>query len=148
YPLAAGWGQEPGFQSADVVRAPGLMGLDQLLTPLERLERTAIVLGCDPSLGILSAHLAATTAEARLRWLSAASQTALDAVARGEAHVAGTHLPDPDGAEYNVSHARRALGPAGGLVVEFARWELGLAVAAGNPLAIRSVADLGRGHVR
>src|SRR5579871_540137 len=97
YPLAAGWEQQPGFPSADVVRAPTAGGASQLLTPLERLERTAIIFGCDPSLGILGAHLAAHTGEARLRWLSAGSQDALDAAARGEAHIAGAHLPDPDG---------------------------------------------------
>ncbi|MEA2639241.1 MAG: molybdopterin molybdotransferase [Chloroflexota bacterium] len=142
YPLGAGWELQPGFQSADLVRASAATDPGQLLTPLEQLDHTAIVLGCDPSLGILSAHLAARSSEAHVRWLSAASQVALDAVARGEAHVGGTHLPDPDGADYNLVHARRALGQPGGLVVELARWELGLAVPRGNPKGIGAVADL------
>ena len=149
YPLAGGREIQQGFISADVLLPPsGSWTEAQYLTAPERLERTAVLLGCDPSLGILSAHLAAHSSEARLLWLSASSQAALDAVARGEAHLAGTHLRDPDSPTYNLFHARRALGQTGGLVVEFARWEEGLAVPPGNPKGLRTVADLARSDVR
>ena len=59
YPLTGAWDLQPGFQTADVVRPrqPGDRP-NQLVTSLDELEHTAILLGCDPSLGILCAQLA------------------------------------------------------------------------------------------
>jgi molybdate-binding protein/DNA-binding XRE family transcriptional regulator len=149
YPLAGGRELQQGFISADVLLPPSRSWQEaQYLTPPDRLEGTAVLLGCDPSLGILSAHLAAQRADARLLWLSASSQAALDAVMAGEAHLAGTHLRDPDRPTFNLFHARRALAQTGGLVVEFARWEAGLVVLPGNPKGLRSVEDLIRPDVR
>jgi molybdate-binding protein/DNA-binding XRE family transcriptional regulator len=149
YPLAGGREIQQGFISADILLPPsGSWREAQYLTPPDRLDRTAVLLGCDPSLGILSAHLTGQSPDARLLWLSASSQAALDAVTAGEAHLAGTHLRDPDSPTFNLFHARRALAQTGGLVVEFARWEEGLVVPPGNPKGLRSVADLTRTHVR
>jgi molybdate-binding protein/DNA-binding XRE family transcriptional regulator len=145
FPLSGGREIHQGFISADLLLPEN--GAPQLLTSVERLDQTAVLLGCDPSLGILSAHLAAHSA-GRLLWLAEASQPALDALARGEAHLAGTHLRDPDSQTYNLFQARRSLAGAGGLVVEFARWEAGLVVAPGNPKGLRTVADLARADVR
>jgi molybdate-binding protein/DNA-binding XRE family transcriptional regulator len=149
YPLAGGHELQQGFVSADVLLpASGSWQEAQYLTPPDRLERTAVLLGCDPSLGILCAHLSGQSVDTRLLWLSASSQAALDAVAAGEAHLAGTHLRDPDSPSFNLFHARRALAQTGGLVVEFARWEEGLVVPRGNPKGLRRVADLARTDVR
>ncbi|MBI3977035.1 MAG: helix-turn-helix domain-containing protein [Chloroflexi bacterium] len=147
--LAGGGELHEGFVGADGIltrEMPG--GQAELLVPRAHVERTALVLGCDPSLGIVGAHLARRTAEGRLLWLFAPSQAALDAVARGEAHVAGSHLRAPESGEYNVPQARRALARTGGIVVAFARWELGLVLRPGNPKGIRTVADLARPDVR
>jgi putative molybdopterin biosynthesis protein len=149
YPLTEAHQVQQGFVGADAVRGETETGpAVQLLRPVERLEQTAVVLGCDPALSILSAGLSSRAGEDRLLWLSAASQAALDALTRGEAHIAGTHLHDPDGGTYNLLQARRALGRTGGVVVEFARWEQGLIVAAGNPKGIGRVEDLARPNVR
>lgn len=149
YPLTAGREVQESFVRANGVRDAGAAaGRARLLDAPEEAERTALLLGCDPSLGILGAHLAQWPTEGQLLWLSAASQPALDAVARGEAHLAGSHLRDKVTGEYNVVQARRALGATGGLVVAFARWEQGFAFAPGNPRAIRTVADLARPEVR
>lgn len=149
YPLMAGTEVQQGFVPADALVDPsGPPGRAHLLAPAEQLERTALLLGCDPSLGILSTHLGRRTSQARLLWLSSDSQRALDAVANGEAHVAGSHLHDPDIDDYNVVEARQALARTGGLLVAFARWEQGLVVPAGNPKGLKSVADLARPDVR
>jgi len=50
--------------------------------------------------------------------------------------------------EYNLAAARGALGRRPTLLMNFARWELGLATAPGNPLGIRGFADLARERVR
>ncbi|HZT08713.1 MAG TPA: substrate-binding domain-containing protein, partial [Chloroflexota bacterium] len=149
HPLSEGRELQQGFVSADaLVMDDARSGRAQLLRPVAELEKTALLMGCDPSLGILGAHIERHSSQGRLLWLSCASQTALDAVARGEAHVAGSHLHDPDIDDYNLIEARRALSPTGGLLVAFARWELGFVVAPGNRKRIRSVADLADRNVR
>jgi putative molybdopterin biosynthesis protein len=144
HPLSAGRALQQGFVGADGLIEGGSPREQntRFIEAPERLERTALLLGCDPSLGALAAHVAAQHAEARLRWLPAASETALAAIRDGEAHVAGSHLPDASTGGYNVSQARAAFAGGGGIVVAYARWEHGLIVARGNPKAIRSVEDL------
>lgn len=149
YPLTAGRQIQEGFVTANGIRDEKTAGeRAHLLESPEKVGRSALLLGCDPSLGILCSHLTRGQSEGSLLWLSTASQPALDAVARSEAHLAGSHLRDRPGGEYNVPQARRALGATGGLVVAFARWEQGFVLAPGNPRAIRTVVDLARPEVR
>jgi molybdate-binding protein len=105
-------------------------------------------MGCDPSLGILCAHVARQRQDARLIWLSASSRASLAAVKVGEAHLAGSHLHSQGNNEYNVADAKQTLVHTGGLVIAFATWEQGFVVAKGNPKNLRSVADLARPDVR
>ena len=149
YPLSAGREIQEGFVSANGIRDESGAGTRaRLLGSPEDIERSALLLGCDPSLGILNYHLARWHSAGNLLWLSMASQPALDALAQGEAHLVGSHLRDPASGAYNVPQARRALGRNGGLVVAFARWEQGFVVAPGNPHAIRAAADLARPGIR
>lgn len=134
-----------GFQPADALAAEG--DSVRMLAPPDAPDRTAVLLGCDPSLTVLVSWVARRLHQGRLLWLHASSQSALDALPRRLAHVAGTHLPG-DGKEANVAQARRAFGRAGGLVVTYASWQQGLVVARGNPKALSSVVDLGRREVR
>ncbi len=146
HPLGEARDLQEGFIPADgLLTGPGR---PELTADLARLERTALIVGCDPALTILAAHVERRNRDVGVRWLGAASGAALTALSRGHAHVAGSHLPDPDGRDYNLWEARRTLGLAGGIVVAFAAWELGLAVRAGNPKAIRGAADLARPDVR
>ncbi|MGH7933933.1 MAG: substrate-binding domain-containing protein, partial [Candidatus Binataceae bacterium] len=52
------------------------------------------------------------------------------------------HMRDPRSGEYNLAPVRRALKHRRVAVVNFARWELGLAIRPGNPLGIGGFADL------
>jgi molybdate-binding protein len=117
----------------------------------ERLARTAVLLGCDPGLGIVAGHMARLARGrdgGRLCWLEEGSAASLAAVAGGTAHLAGIHLRDGETGEFNVPQAARALAATGGVVVAFARWAQGLVVAPGNPKGIRGPADLAREDVR
>jgi molybdate-binding protein/DNA-binding XRE family transcriptional regulator len=160
HPLTARRALQEGFAPADAVlpgraAAPGTAGRPsgtaRVWLDAERLERTALLLGCDPALGIVAGHmarLARARDPARLSWLEAGSAAALAAVAEGTAHLAGLHLRDGETGEFNVPQAARALAATGGVVVAFARWAQGFVVAPGNPKAVRSAADLAREDVR
>ncbi len=118
----------------------------ELFTDPEQLERTVVVVGCDPAMGLLADHLRRRHPTIELIYQGGNSLLALQAVARGEAHLAGSHLFDAASGEYNVPFARRLLGD-NVYVVTFAIWEQGLMVAAGNPKGIRTIADLTRRDV-
>lgn len=149
HPLSGVSAIQEGFASADGMLPEGRdSGLASLLVSRDQLDNSALIMGCDPSLGILSDHLARRGPDTRLVWLPASSRGALRAVARGEAHVAGTHLQDRDGNVTNVGDARKALRETGGLVVAFAAWEQGFVVAPGNPLGLCTVADLKEKNAR
>jgi len=141
YPLDWRFPMGDGFQAAG-----GLLGPEgktvRLLQPESSLSETALLLGCDPAFPILSAHVARASGDARLHRLFASSHRALELLAAGSAHMAGTHLHNTGPEEANTVLARNALGRGGGLVIAFSLFEEGLMVAPGNPLGIRSVADM------
>jgi putative molybdopterin biosynthesis protein len=112
------------------------------------IDSTLLMSGCDPAVTILVDWLARQRSPVRAVAIPSSSRDALRALVNGSAHVAGVHLRDQKSGEYNVAPIRRALGDRRSMVVNFARWELGLATAPGNPLAIRGFADLGRPHLR
>jgi len=118
----------------------------QLLADTALLDRTAVVLGCDPALTTLGAHLARRHGRAGLRLSvgQASSLAALAALARGEAHAAGMHLRDNATGEYNLPFIRRACAGRRVLVVTAAHWSQGLMVARGNPKGLAGAADLAR----
>jgi putative molybdopterin biosynthesis protein len=107
-----------------------------------------ILAGCDPALPILATWLRESLPAVRLNCLHAPSRQALEALARGLTHLAGTHLLDAASGEYNVPFVRRLFAKAGAIVVNLGRWEEGFVLLPGNPLGIRSAADLARPRVR
>jgi molybdate-binding protein/DNA-binding XRE family transcriptional regulator len=112
-----------------------------------RIENTIVAVGCDPATGLLADHLKRRHPMMELMVQGGNSLQALEAVARGEAHLAGTHLLDPKTGTYNLPFARRLLGDDVRLVT-FAVWEQGLMLAPGNPRGLQQVGDLARSNVR
>jgi putative molybdopterin biosynthesis protein len=111
----------------------------------EEIDATVLVAGCDPAVSLLAEWIARKHAPASVVAIPCGSAEALAALAGGRAHIAGLHLRDPRSGGYNLAAARRALGRQA-VMVSFARWEIGLATAPGNPHAIGAIADLaGRG---
>jgi len=142
-----------------LVRADGLLhvprfseGLDAgstvevlLYRSREEIEQTVVAVGShDPMLDLLGQFLAVRFPGYRLVSANVGSLGGLVAQRRGEAHLSGTHLLDPETGEYNVPYIRRTLGNLPVLVVTFVHREQGLIVAPGNPLSIRSFDDLPR----
>lgn len=136
-----------GLRAAD-----GLLNQDnqsaRILLPSDRLDKAIILMGCDPAFEILGQHVSRSAPEARVHCRFASSHRALEGLAQGLAHVAGTHLHNTGKAESNVVMAAKTLGHAQCSILGFSLLEEGLMVARSNPLGIRTIADLARPMVR
>ncbi len=119
-----------------------------LQIPPPALERTLLIGGCNPALALLAAHLEARFPDYRLRWIPMNSRSALQALARGELHIAGTHLWDPVRGEDNLPAVRRALAGRSVAIFTLARWVEGVMLPPDNPQRIRRLHDLTRPGLR
>jgi molybdate-binding protein/DNA-binding XRE family transcriptional regulator len=113
----------------------------------ERLRANVMVAGCAPLLGALAQHAGSSGAGVRMSWLHANSGHALDLLEGRLVHVAGLHLRDASG-DGNIAAVRERFPGRRLLVANLTRWREGLVVPAGNPLGIRSGADLLRPGLR
>jgi len=153
-PLARGAGV-----ITSLVRADGLLHIPRfseglnagsevevlLYRSLDEIGRTVVAVGShDPMLDLLGQYLAVRFPGYRLSSANVGSLGGLVAQKRGEAHLSGTHLLDPETGEYNVAYIRRTLGDLPVRVVTFAHREQGLIIALGNPLGLQSLDDLPR----
>ena len=133
-----------GFSAADgVARSDREVSL---FASQERIDQTAFIVGCDPSLAILAQLVTERVRSGRLVWIAGSSQRALDALASSTAHVAGIHLRDARTGECNVRAAARLSD--GGALVGYAAWEQGFIVRRGNPKALTTVEALIQPSVR
>lgn len=107
-----------------------------------------VIMGCAPALGLLSSRLAASSRAMPMAWVHGNSGNALDALERGDVHLAGIHLRDARSGKFNLPQVQRRFAGRKMLLVNFAAWEQGLVVAKGNPLRINSVEDLLRPRIR
>ena len=116
-----------------------------LYQPLSSIQQTVMIMGShDPMLDLLATHLRLRSSEGRIVSVNLGSIGGLIALRRGQAHVAGCHLFEPESATYNVAYLERYLGDEPITLVTFAHREQGLMLPAGNPLGIETVADLRR----
>lgn len=119
----------------------------QLLRTPEEIERTIFAVGShDLTLDLLAQALAAHGR--RLASANVGSLGGLIALRRGEAHLAGSHLLDPESGEYNLGYVKRYLPGVSVKVVTLVGREQGLLVLPENPLEIESLEDLARPEVR
>ncbi len=120
----------------------------ELLVPPDDVERTILAVGShDIALDLLASQLAERTGGFRLASAHVGSMGGLRALAHREAHLAGTHLLDPETEEYNVPYVRRVLPTVALKLVNLAWREAGLMLPSGNPKGIQSVNDLARPDV-
>jgi putative molybdopterin biosynthesis protein len=140
--IARGAGSRGDAPSSDVGQIAGRRTARvELFADPSHLESTLVAVGCDPATSLLAEHLRRRHPMMELAWQGGNSLQALEAVGRGEAHMAGTHLYDPETGIYNVPFAQRLLG-ADARLVTFAVWEQGLMLAPGNPRGIQHIGDL------
>lgn len=111
------------------------------------IDATLIIAGCDPAVSILIGWMARMGSRINAVAAPCSSGRALAALADQSVHVAGAHLRDPKSGDYNLAQVQAA-GRGRICLINFARWEVGLAMAQGNPCGIRDFVDVGRRNVR
>lgn len=156
-PLPRGAGAISSLVRADgYVRIPSSSeGIDpgskvevELLRPWSEVQRAILLVGShDLSLAYLEDVLRQRDPAYRLICSNVGSLGGLLALARGEGHLAGSHLLDPESGTYNVREIEKLFRPRDVVVVHLVVREQGLLVQPGNPKNIRGVADLLRADV-
>jgi len=121
----------------------------RLLRALEEIERTIVATGShDLILDLAASALRARDNRVTLASSNVGSLGGLTALRDGLCHVAGSHLLDPASGEYTLPYLERLLPGRDLAVVRLTHREQGLIVAAGNPLGLTGIEDLGSGRVR
>jgi putative molybdopterin biosynthesis protein len=149
-PLTRGAGVITSLVRADgIVLIPaGVQGLQtgenvtvRLYRSLADVERTILVLGShDLTIDLMAQFL--SQRGSRLSSANLGSLGGLVALRRGEAHLAGSHLLDPESGEYNLSYIEKYLPGVPVVVVGYVTREQGLIVSPGNPKDLTHLTDL------
>jgi putative molybdopterin biosynthesis protein len=157
-PLTRGAGIVTSLSKADgVIRIPrlseGLVEGEQVAVELLREEReienSIVMIGShDLILDLLATHLSRNYPQFSLSSTHVGSMGGLIALQKGRAHLAGSHLLDPETGEYNLPYLKRLLSDIRVHVVQLVLRQQGLIVAHGNPKEIQSVEDLTRETIR
>ena len=111
------------------------------------IEKTIFCIGShDLTLDLLAQFLAQH--DRRFASANVGSQGGLVALRRGEAHLAGSHLLNPETGEYNISYIRQYMPNMAVKVVALVGRDQGLLVKRGNPKGVKSLSDLARPEAR
>lgn len=131
-----------GLNADEKVRA-------SLLKPWQQIEGALLAIGShDNTLDLVDSMLRRKFPRFRLTSAHVGSLGGLLALGRGNCHLAGSHLLDPETGIYNQAAIRAQLPGKPVSLVRLVEREQGLIVAPGNPLGIRDFADLAREGVR
>jgi len=120
----------------------------ELLRSPEEIDNTIVCTGShDLSISVLEDRLKLFYPEFKIAATNVGSLGGLLALQRGETHVAGTHLLDPDTGSYNIPDIKRTIPNTPVVLVHLAQREQGLLLRQGNPRKISGLKDLGRKDV-
>jgi DNA-binding XRE family transcriptional regulator len=95
----------------------------QLLDTPDSLAETVMLAGCTPALSLWARSAERWYPGFRVHWSHANSMAALERLARGEAHIAGVHLLNPETGEENAPFVRKALPGVACVLVNLGVWE-------------------------
>lgn len=153
-PLPRGAGAVTSLSRADAIIAipADSEGLNQnepvaasLLRPRIEIEGALLAIGShDPGLDLLDSLLRKSHHRFRLTSAHVGSLGGLLALSRGQAHLAGAHLLDPDTGIYNQKAIGEYLPDMPITLVRLAKREQGLILPPGNPLNIHNLEDISR----
>jgi putative molybdopterin biosynthesis protein len=130
-----------GFESGEKIRV-------ELLKSKQDIDNTVTIIGShDVTLDLLANEVKKHHPEMNLSSAHVGSMGGIMSLKRGEAHIAGMHLLDPETGEYNVPYIKRYLAEIKVVLVNLVYRQQGLIVAKGNPKAIKGISDLKRKDV-
>jgi len=116
-----------------------------LLRPRREVENSLLVIGShDNLLDVLKDLLRKEREPVYLFSGHVGSLGGLKAIAKGYAHLAGTHLFDPESGDYNFPFVQKLLGEEEVVLVNLAYRQQGLILPKGNPKKIQGLEDLRR----
>ena len=154
-PLSHGAGVISSLVKADgiTVLPIGIQGLPagsevnvNLYRHPDEINNTIFAIGShDITIDILAQNLALKNR--RLISANVGSMGGLIALSRGECHLAGSHLLDPETGDYNTKYVQQILPNMSTKIIRFVERQQGLVVAKGNPKRIFSLSDLTRNDV-
>jgi putative molybdopterin biosynthesis protein len=155
-PLSRGAGVITSLVQADglAVIPRGTQGLESgeavkvhLYRSKADLEKTIFCIGShDLILDLLAQFL--SDHDRRFASSNVGSQGGLVALRRGEAHLAGSHLLNPETGEYNISYIRQYMPNIPVRLIALVGREQGLLLKKNNPKAIHDLRDLTRPDVQ
>lgn len=155
-PLSRGAGLITSLSRADgiAILPRGSQGLPagadvdvQLYIDPQEIDQTIFAIGShDIILDVLAQFLAGL--DRRLVSANVGSLGGLIALKRGEAHLAGSHLLDPETGEYNLAYIGRHIPEVPLVLLTLAGRKQGLMVKSGNPKEICVLEDLARPGIR
>lgn len=156
-PLTRGAGIITSLTRADaIIRIPQeIEGLNegeevkaQLLKPSWQIGNTLVMIGShDNTLDLLADAMILADGRFFLTSSNVGSMGGLMAIRRGHAHVAGSHLLDPETGQYNFPYIKKYIPNIPVKVVNLAYRQQGLMVQSGNPKHIGGLEDLAKKDV-
>lgn len=121
----------------------------ELLRPEEEIKNAIVFNGShDLTIDILSTHLRRKYKNTKIVSSHVGSMAGIMAIKKGEAHLAGVHLLDPETGEYNRTYVQRFLGGQDVVLLPFLKRKQGWLLPKGNPLGISGVKDIAEKNVQ
>ncbi|MFT9600413.1 molybdopterin biosynthesis protein [Mesobacillus sp.] len=128
--------EELGYEQGDIVEV-------ELYRPVEEIKNAIVFSGShDLTIDLLSSQLKRQRTDMKIISSHVGSMAGLMAIRKGEAHVAGIHLLDPETKEYNVTYVKKFLAGQDAVLYPFLKRTQGWLLPKGNPLGIESVSDI------
>jgi putative molybdopterin biosynthesis protein len=125
-----------GYEQGEMVEV-------ELLRPLDEIKKAIVFNGShDLTIDFLSSILKKEQHDMKIISSHVGSMAGIMAIKKGEAHVAGIHLLDPDTKQYNIPYVKKLLAGMDVILVPFLKRKQGFIVAKGNPLDIKNTEDL------
>ncbi len=156
-PLKKGAGSITTLTRANTMLAipPNVEGLEagvtasiELLRPRDEVEKTLLCVGShDLALDLIREHLRLGTPAYEMASGHVGSLGGILALRDKMAHVAGSHLLDPDTGEYNILYIRKYLQDVPVRLINLTHRIQGLMLRKGNPKNIKALEDIVRQDV-
>jgi putative molybdopterin biosynthesis protein len=120
----------------------------ELLRSLDEIKNAIVFNGShDLTIDLLSSLLKKERYDMKIVSSHVGSMAGIMAIKKGEAHVAGIHLLDPDTLQYNVPYVKKLLAGLDVILYPFLKRKQGWMVAKGNPVGIETTGDIVKQNV-